>query len=199
VSKVFVHPSALVETDQIGSGTRIWAFAHILGGAVIGADCNIGDHCFVESGAVLGDGVTIKNGNAVWDGVTLEDGVFVGPNAIFTNDRFPRSGRLPEARKRYEDRSWLATTLVKRGATIGGGAVLIAGVTVGEFALIAAGSVVTRDVAAHALVVGSPARGRGWVCRCGRSLGFSDGEALCSCGLAFRLDGNQAAVATTSS
>ena len=182
---VFVHPAALVETDQIGAGTRIWAFAHVLDGASIGADCNIGDHCFVESGAVIGNDVTVKNGNAIWDGVTLEDGVFVGPGAIFTNDRHPRSGRLTEARERYDDRSWLTPTRVGRGASVGAGAVIVAGVDVAEFALVAAGAVVTRDVAPHALVVGSPARPRGWVCRCGLPLVFDGQAAHCTCGLAF--------------
>jgi UDP-2-acetamido-3-amino-2,3-dideoxy-glucuronate N-acetyltransferase len=182
-----VHPAALVETDQIGDGTRIWAFTHILPGASIGANCNIGDHCFVESGVLIGDDVTIKNGNAIWDGVTLEDGVFVGPNVVFTNDLRPRSPRLAEARDRYADRGWLAATVVRHGATLGAGSVIVAGVTIGEFAFVAAGALVTRDVDPHALVVGSPARPRGWVCRCGSALELAADSGECpTCRRAYR-------------
>jgi UDP-2-acetamido-3-amino-2,3-dideoxy-glucuronate N-acetyltransferase len=170
MTDVFVHPTAIAEGDRIGPGTRIWAFAHVLPGAAIGANCNIGDHCFIESGAVVGDAVTIKNGNAIWTGVTLEDGVFVGPGAIFTNDRRPRSPRLPELAGRYEDEAWLVPTVIRRGSTIGAGATVLAGVTVGPYAFVAAGSLVTRDVPAHALVVGRPARVRNWVCACGQDL-----------------------------
>lgn len=177
--RFFVHPTALVETDAIGAGTRIWAFAHVLAGASVGADCNIGDHCFIESNVVVGNNVTIKNGTSVWEGVTLQDGVFVGPNVVFTNDMRPRSPRLPEARARYEDRDWLVPTLICSGSTVGAGAVVLAGVTIGEFAFVAAGSVVTRDVEPHALVVGSPARPRGWVCSCGSSLEMGENDASC--------------------
>ncbi|TMK66085.1 MAG: N-acetyltransferase [Actinobacteria bacterium] len=184
--EVFVHPTALVETDRIGRGTRIWAFAHVLPDVSIGANCNIGDHCFLESGAMVGDNVTIKNGNAVWDGVTLEDGVFVGPSVVFTNDLRPRSPRLPEARARYESDGWLVRTRVCRGSTLGARAIVLAGVVIGEFAFVAAGAVVTRDVEAHSLVVGSPARPRGWVCRCGESIDTGDGHLQCgACGLVY--------------
>jgi acetyltransferase-like isoleucine patch superfamily enzyme len=182
-SLFFAHPTALVETDEIGAGTRIWAFTHVLAGASVGADCNIGDHCFIESNVTVGNNVTIKNGTSVWEGVTLEDGVFVGPNVVFTNDLRPRSPRLPEARARYEGRDWLVPTLVCRGSTVGAGAVVVAGVTIGEFAFVAAGSVVTTDVEPHALVVGSPARSRGWVCRCSASLEMGQADASCgACG-----------------
>jgi acetyltransferase-like isoleucine patch superfamily enzyme len=175
----FFHATALVESDRIGAGTRIWAFAHILEGARIGANCNIGDHCFVESNSVIGDDVTIKNGNAIWDGVTLEDGVFVGPGVVFTNDLRPRSPRLAEAAERYADGTWLTPTRVETGATLGGGSVILAGVTIGRFALVAAGAVVSRDVEPHALVLGVPARRVGWVCRCGATLHLADDRAEC--------------------
>jgi UDP-2-acetamido-3-amino-2,3-dideoxy-glucuronate N-acetyltransferase len=180
----FVHPTALVETREVGERTKIWAFAHVLQDARIGDDCTIGDHCFVESGAVIGNAVTIKNGNSIWSGVTLEDGVFVGPGVVFTNDIYPRSPRLDVAAGRYEDEaSWLEPTVVRRGATIGAGAVVLAGVTIGHFALVAAGAVVTRDVRAHGLVRGNPARQEGWVCRCARALRIAGDSAVCTvCG-----------------
>jgi UDP-2-acetamido-3-amino-2,3-dideoxy-glucuronate N-acetyltransferase len=190
--RAFVHPSALVETDQIGAGTRIWAFTHILPGASIGSRCNIGDHCFVESNVAIGDDVTIKNGNSIWEGVTLEDGIFVGPSVVFTNDLRPRSPRLADAAERYADRSWLVPTIVRRGATLGAGAVILAGVTIGEYAFVAAGALVTRDVDAHALVVGSPARPTGWVCRCGGALAAARARAECpTCGSTYAVSGGK--------
>lgn len=178
---VFVHSTALVEAKEIGQGSRIWAYAHVMPEAHIGANCNIGDHCFVEAGAYVGDNSTVKNGNMIWEGVTLEEGVFVGPHAFFTNDLYPRSPRLPQVRGRYENKqNWLVPTLVRTGASLGAGAVIVAGVTIGEYAMVAAGAVVTRDVPSYALVKGNPARVGGWVCRCGRPLHFSGGLAACS-------------------
>jgi len=183
---VFVHPHALVETDALGPGTRVWAFAHLMRGVTIGANCNIGDHCFIESGVTVGNDVTIKNGNMIWEGVVLEDGVFVGPAVCFTNDQYPRSPRLPQAKARYADKSWLVGTLIRHGASLGAGAVIVAGVTVGEFAMVGAGAVVTKDVPPYGLVVGNPARALGWVCQCGSRLRFEGDGAVCSsCGLHF--------------
>ena len=159
VSQYFAHPSALVEGSEIGGAkigarTRVWAFAHVLFGARIGADCNICDHTLIEGGAVVGDRVTVKSGVQLWDGVTVEDDVFIGPNATFTNDPFPRSRRRPSS---------FDTTLVRRGASIGANATILPGVTIGEHSMIGAGAVVTRDVPARAIVIGNPGYVRGYV------------------------------------
>jgi acetyltransferase-like isoleucine patch superfamily enzyme len=185
-TETLIHPAAIVETDDVGSGTRVWAFTHVLPGASIGRECNIGGHCYVESGAVVGDRVTVKNGNAIWAGVTLEEGVFVGPGVVFTNDRQPRSPRLGVSGARYDGEAWLALTTVRRGATLAAGAIVLPGLTVGEFAFVAAGAVVTSDVAAHSLVVGTPARHVGSVCRCARRLDAdADGGACPDCGVRY--------------
>src|SRR5512146_3338683 len=136
MNETYIHPSALVETDEIGRGTRVWAYSHVMQGAAVGQECNIGEHCFVETGAQVGNRVTIKNGNMVWEGVVIEDGAFIGPNVFFTNDRYPRSPRLEQAAARYRDRNWLVTTVVKQGASLGAGAVIVPGVTIGEFAMV---------------------------------------------------------------
>ncbi len=146
---VFVHDKAILETDQVGAGTRIWAFAHVLPGAVVGRDCNICDGVFVEKGAVVGDRVTVKCGVQLWEGVTLEDDVFVGPNATFTNDRAPRS-------KQYQ--AEVLKTTVRRGASIGANATILPGLIIGRDAMVGAGAVVTRSVPPNAVVVGNPAR-----------------------------------------
>jgi acetyltransferase-like isoleucine patch superfamily enzyme len=145
----FKHETAIVESSTVGAETRIWAFVHILPGAVIGAACNICDHTFIENDVRIGDRVTIKCGVQLWDGITLQDDVFVGPNATFSNDHFPRSGQHP---LRY------ARTLVKRGASIGANATILPGLTIGEKAMVGAGAVVTSDVPPMAIVAGNPAR-----------------------------------------
>jgi UDP-2-acetamido-3-amino-2,3-dideoxy-glucuronate N-acetyltransferase len=149
----FSHEEAIVESVLIGAGTRIWAFAHVLPGAKIGADCNICDGVFIENDVVVGDRVTIKCGVQLWDGITLEDDVFVGPNATFTNDAFPRSGKRPDS---------ILRTTVRHGASIGANATLLPGLTIGANAMVGAGAVVTRDVPANAIVVGSPAKITGY-------------------------------------
>jgi acetyltransferase-like isoleucine patch superfamily enzyme len=189
VKDIYVHPSAIVETDQIGEGTRIWAYTHVMKDVVVGANCNIGEHCFLESGVTVGDDVTIKNGSLLWEGVHLEDGTFLGPRVTFTNDKYPRSPRLAQARTRYTDRRWLEPTFVRRGASLGAGAIILAGITIEEFCIVGAGATVTRSLPANALAIGSPARVRGWVCRCGQRLPSSPGVATCpDCNLTF-IDG----------
>lgn len=150
----FVHEQGLCETDAVGAGTRIWAFAHVLEGARVGADCNICDGVFVEGGAVVGDRVTVKCGVQLWTGVELEDDVFVGPNATFTNDPLPRS------------KQWLdehPQTIVRKGASIGANATILPGLEIGTGAMVGAGAVVTRSVPPNAVVVGNPARIQGYV------------------------------------
>jgi acetyltransferase-like isoleucine patch superfamily enzyme len=163
----FVHPLAVCDSQQIGAGTRIWAFSHVLPGAKVGAHCNLGEHVFVENKVSIGKHCTIKNGVALWDLVTLEDGVFVGPYAVFTNEFRPRAFIR-------RDPSTFSGTKLKRGATIGANATLVCGVTVGEYAFVGAGTVVNRDVPPHALVVGNPGKIIGRVCFCGARLDERD-------------------------
>ena len=144
----FAHSHALVESENIGENSRIWAFAHVLPGARIGADCNICDHVFIENDVIVGDRVTVKCGVQLWDGLRVADDVFIGPNATFTNDLFPRS---------KQDFA-LMETRIERGATIGANATVLPGIIIGEGAMVGAGSVVTRDVPPHTLVAGNPAR-----------------------------------------
>lgn len=153
-SDYFRHPMSLVQSRSIGRGTRIWAFVNVLSDAVIGRDCNICDHVFIENDVVVGDRVTVKCGVQLWDGVILEDDVFVGPNATFTNDPFPRSKQRPDS---------FARTRVKRGASIGANATILPGITIGQNAMIGAGAVVTRDVPPNAIVTGNPGRITGYV------------------------------------
>lgn len=181
---MYVHPQALCESDQVGEGTRIWAFAHVMCGAVVGAHCNIGEGVFVESGAIVGCRVTLKNQVMVWNGVTIGDDVFVGPGVIFTNDAVPRSPRMPRVAARYADvNNWLRQTCVEHGATLGAGAIILPGLTIGAFAFVGAGAVVTRDVRAHALVFGNPAQCHGWVCECGQRL--DDAFICAACGATY--------------
>ncbi len=173
----FVHEHALCESPDVGAGTRVWAFAHVMKGARIGTDCNICDHVFVETGAIVGNRVTIKNNALIWDGVEIGDDVFIGPNAVFTNDPTPRV-----ANKISPDQ--LIKTRIGDGASVGANATVVCGVTIGEGAFIGAGTVVIHDVAPYAAVVGNPARQIGYRCACGHSLGD---DLQCSCGRRYRL------------
>jgi UDP-2-acetamido-3-amino-2,3-dideoxy-glucuronate N-acetyltransferase len=154
IQDVMVHNNAIVETQSIGPGSRVWAFAHILPGAVIGSDANICDHVFIENDVCIGDRVTIKCGVQIWDGLRIEDDVFIGPNATFTNDLRPRS-------KQYPDQ--FLKTYVKRGASIGANATILPGLTIGSNSMVGAGAVVTRNVPPNAIVVGNPAQITGYV------------------------------------
>ena len=149
LSSAVIHKTAEVQTKKVGKGTTIWQHCVILKGAKIGEECNINAHCFIENDVVLGNRVTVKSGVYLWDSVVLEDDVFVGPNVTFTNDRFPRSKVYPAQFEKI---------IIKKGASIGGGAILLPGITVGENALVGAGSVVTKNVAANTVVVGNPAK-----------------------------------------
>lgn len=175
---MFAHHTADVQSDRIGEGTKIWQGCVVLPGAVIGRNCNVNAHCLIEGKAVLGDHVTLKCGVYVWDGVTIEDDVFVGPNATFTNDLRPRYKRPPSERPK---------TLVRRGASIGAGATLVAPLVIGEHAMIGAGAVVTKDVPPYTLWYGNPAHLHGYVCVCGERLVATLGCG--TCGRKYRQDG----------
>ncbi len=150
----FVHPQALCETKKVGAGTRIWAFAHVRERAVIGREVQISDHAYVENDVVIGDRVTIKTGAQLWDGVRVEEDVFIGPHATLTNDGFP---------KRSSSSERASETLVCRHASIGANATILSGMTIGQNAIVGAGAVVTRPVPPNAVVIGSPARVRGYI------------------------------------
>jgi UDP-2-acetamido-3-amino-2,3-dideoxy-glucuronate N-acetyltransferase len=157
------HSKSDVQSTKIGQDTLIWQYSVVLPGAVIGNNCNINAHCFIENDVLIGDDVTIKCGVYLWDGITLEDNVHIGPNVTFTNDLFPRS------KQKFK----IVRTIVKKGASIGANSTLVAGITVGQYALIGAGSVVTKNVPNNSLWIGNPARHVGFVCNCGRKLNSS--------------------------
>jgi UDP-2-acetamido-3-amino-2,3-dideoxy-glucuronate N-acetyltransferase len=185
---VSVHPEAVVHESAyvddgatIGAGTRVWHFCHVLGGAVIGERCSLGQNVVVMNGTRVGNNVKVQNNVSIYEGVELEDDVFCGPSMVFTNVVNPRS----HVSRRHE----YQRTLVRRGATIGANATIVCGTTLGEYAFVGAGAVVTADVAAHALVVGVPARRVGWMCQCGERLADS-GEGTCAaCGSIYERTG----------
>jgi UDP-2-acetamido-3-amino-2,3-dideoxy-glucuronate N-acetyltransferase len=156
-----IHPLADVQTKQIGEKTTVWQFVVILKNAIIGSNCNINCHTFIENDVVIGDNVTVKSGVYLWDGIRVEDSVFIGPNATFVNDPFPKSKQYPRK---------LQQTNLRRGCSIGANATILGGVEIGEHALIAAGSVITKNVVPNALMVGNPARQKGWVNNNGEKL-----------------------------
>lgn len=176
----FAHESAWVdEGAEIGAGTKIWHFSHVMKGAKIGKNCVIGQNCFVGSRAVIGDGCKLQNNVSVYDLVVLEEYVFCGPSCVFTNDLTPRA-RYPKGGK------WLPTR-VREGATIGANATIICGVEIGRHAFVGAGAVVNRDVPDYGLVAGMPARLVGWVCECGERLNFREMGAQCPCGRSYKM------------
>lgn len=176
---VFIHQTAIVEEgSDIGVGTRIWHQAHVRDGATVGANTVVGKNAFVDAGVHIGSGCKIQNNVSVYSGVTIEDDVFVGPSATFTNDLVPRAFNA----------AWTRTaTVVRRGSSIGANATIVCGVELGEYCMIAAGAVVTRNVDDHSLVVGNPARHRGWVCTCGTVVSRSERRpvdfACAQCGI----------------
>lgn len=174
--KVYIHPSSIVEEPcQIGPGTKVWHFCHVMPQAIIGAGCSLGQNTFVGRGVRIGNGVRIQNNVSIYEGVTLEDYVFCGPSCVFTNDLNPRS--------EFPKHGNYMPTLVKQGASIGANATIVCGNTVGRYAFIGAGAVVTKDVPDYALVVGVPARQAGWMCACGEQLKVSGDKATCAaCG-----------------
>lgn len=174
------HPTAVVESDEIGDGTKIWHFVHVRERARIGKDCNIGKSVYIDTEVEIGDNVKIQNFVSVYKGVTIEDDVFIGPSVTFTNDLYPRAFRWDEQK--------VVLTTVKKGASIGAGSTVICGIVIGEYAMVGAGSVVTTDVPGFGLVYGNPARLKGFVCYCGERLSeiiTEDGEKIvykCGCG-----------------
>lgn len=170
--RYFKHPNAIVDDGcEIGEETRIWAGAHVMSGAKIGAHCNIGENCFIEDGVVIGNGVTIKNNVALYSGAIIEDNVFLGPSCVFTNVINPRAF--------ISRKSEFRPTIIRRGASIGANATIICGHEVGQYAMVGAGSVVTRNVPDYALVYGTPAKSHGFVCECGEKIEVLFGTACC--------------------
>lgn len=171
-SDTLIHPTAVIDEGcTIGEGTRIWHFSHVMQGARVGKSCNIGQNVVISPGAIVGDRVKIQNNVSVYTGVTVEDDAFLGPSCVFTNVINPRSfiSRKDEFRP----------TIVRRGASIGANATIVCGNEIGEYAMIGAGAVVTKDVPSYSLWVGNPARQAGWVSRAGHKLDFNDGMAVC--------------------
>lgn len=157
----FIHPKAIVETNNIGVGTRVWAFSHILPEAVIGKECNICDHTFIENDVQIGDRVTIKCGVYLWDGIKVENDAFIGPNATFTNDLKPRSKVYPENFNKI---------VIGTGASVGANATIIGGNSIGNYSMVGAGSVVTKDIPDYSLWYGNPAEFKAYICECGSRL-----------------------------
>jgi len=181
VSEAFVHPSSYVDDGvEIGAGTKVWHFSHVMSGTRIGAGCTLGQNVLVGPNATVGDNVKIQNNVSVYEGVVLEDDVFCGPSCVFTNVHRPRSG-FPTDASAYRE------TIVRRGVTIGANATIVCGHTLGEYACVGAGAVVTKDVPAYALVYGNPARVHGYLCRCGAPIAFDGAPASCAaCGRSYR-------------
>ena len=181
----YVHPSSIVDDNcVIGEGTKIWHFSHVMSGAVIGNNCNLGQNVVVSPKVILGNNVRVQNNVSIYEGVICEDDVFLGPSAVLTNVINPRSA--------VSRKTEFKTTLIKKGASIGANATIVCGHTIGEYAFIGAGTVITKDVPAYALIVGNPGRQMGWMSEYGQKLHFdAAGNAICSeSGIAYQLKGN---------
>jgi UDP-2-acetamido-3-amino-2,3-dideoxy-glucuronate N-acetyltransferase len=176
-----IHPSSDVKTINIGPNTIVWQYAIILERAVIGSNCNINCHTFIENDVIIGDNVTIKSGVYLWDGIVINENVFVGPNVTFTNDKYPRSKMYPKEFQR---------TIIGRNASIGAGSIILGGINIGAFALVGAGSVVTKDIPDFALVIGNPAKIVGWVDNDGNKLELKDGKLYAKDGKTFIVENN---------
>lgn len=185
-----IHSSSVVhESARIGDGSQIWLFCQIREDVRIGTNCVFGKNVYVDSGVTIGDAVKVQNNVSLFAGVTIEDGVFCGPHVCFTNDKVPRAVNPDMSPKGASD--WLITkTLVRKGAALGANATIVCGVTIGAWAMVGSGAVVTKDVPDHALVLGNPARLAGWVCACGKRVAGpeSRGPVTCSCGRVLRID-----------
>ena len=182
----YVHPSSIIDDNcQIGEGTKIWHFSHVMSGAVIGNNCNLGQNVVVSPKVILGNNVRVQNNVSIYEGVICEDDVFLGPSAVLTNVINPRSA--------VSRKNEFKTTLIKKGATIGANATIVCGHTIGEYAFIGAGAVVTRDVPAYALIVGNPGRQTGWMSENGHKLHFdNDNKAICpESGAEFAIENKQ--------
>lgn len=189
--KYFVHESSYVdEPCEVGDGTKVWHFSHVLKGAKIGKNCSIGQNVNIGGAAIIGNGVKIQNNVSVYDSVIIEDDVFCGPSMVFTNVNNPRSFIV--RKDEYRE------TRIKKGASLGANSTVVCGHTVGAYAFVGAGSVVSKDVPDYALVFGNPARVRGWVCRCGDKLDFKDSKAACkACGSTYTKEGEKVAFVST--
>ncbi len=179
---VTIHELANVKSNNIGDSTKIWQFAIVLEGAKIGSNCNINCHTFIENDVMIGNNVTIKPGVYIWDGITIEDNVFIGPNVTFTNDKFPRSKSYPTSFQK---------TIIKKGASLGANATILGGITVGCFAIIGAGSVVTKPVPDYAMLVGNPAKIAGWVDKGGNKLIVIGNEWVNKKGEKYKVENNK--------
>jgi len=175
----FVHPTAIVdEGAQIGEGTRIWHWVHVSGGACIGENCSFGQNVYIANDVVIGNNVKLQNYVSIWDAVYLEDDVFCAPSVVFTNVYNPRAT--------IERKNEFRKTLVRKGATLGANCTIICGITIGEYAFVGAGAVINRDVPPYALMLGVPAKRKGWMCECGIQL-KSTGNVSCSCGASYHI------------
>lgn len=175
-NNISIHPTAIVDTQEIGQDSKIWAFVHILAGVKIGKNANICDHCFIEDEVIIGDNVTIKSGIWIWNGVTIGNDVFLGPSVALANDKYPRSKNACFAKKR---------TILNDGCSIGANSTILPGITIGKYAMVGAGSVVTKNVNDYELVYGNPATPKGHVCQCGNKMELENNAFLCSCGLEY--------------